>query len=163
MKENHTKKTKSFGDYIRDVSENLLFGLFTLMVIIVFINVVARYVFNSSIVESEEIARYCFIWASLIGAVLALEKGEHISVDFVVKMLPPAIQKWTLVAGNVLIMILAGISIRYGWILAASTFGWPSPATRIPYGYIGLIIPITFLAMFVILIRNTVNILSGKP
>ena len=163
MSENPEKKKRTLGGIVNDIAENLLFVLFTAMVVIVFINVVARYVFNSSIVESEELARYCFIWASLIGAVLALNNNEHIGVDMVVKKFSPGAQKVILVIANVFVLTLTGICTIYGYTLAESTFGWPSPATRIPYGYIGIIVPISFLAMSVTVIKNTIVILRRKP
>lgn len=163
MSGNPEKKRRSFGEILNVAAENVLFVLFTTMVVVVFVNVVARYVFNSSIIESEELARYCFVWASLLGAVLALNDNEHIGVDMAIKKLPPAARKIVLVFANLLILILTGICAWYGYVLAESTFGWPSPATRIPYGIIGLIIPISFLAMFVIVLKKTVALVRSKP
>ncbi|HOV38384.1 MAG TPA: TRAP transporter small permease [Spirochaetales bacterium] len=162
MSGNPETKKRTLGGILNSFAENLLFVLFSAMIIIVFINVVARYVFNSSIVESEELARYCFIWSSLIGAVFALNNNEHIGVDILVKKFSPRGQKVLLVIANVFILVLTVICTIYGYILAESTFGWPSPATRIPYGIIGLIIPISFFAMSIIIVKNTIKILRRK-
>ena len=49
-----------------------------LMVVLVFGNVVLRYGFNSGITVSEEMSRYCFIWLTYIGAMVAmLAQGDH--------------------------------------------------------------------------------------
>ncbi|MCJ0762325.1 TRAP transporter small permease [Variovorax terrae] len=58
------------------------------MVIMVFGNVVLRYVFNSGITMSEEMARYCFIWLTYIGAMVAMRDGGHLGVDTLVRHLP---------------------------------------------------------------------------
>ena len=58
------------------------------MVAMVFGNVVLRYGFNSGITISEEMSRYCFIWLTYIGAMVAMREGGHLGVDTLVKRLP---------------------------------------------------------------------------
>lgn len=58
------------------------------MVVMVFGNVVMRYVFNSGILMSEEMSRYAFIWLTYIGAMIAMREGGHLGVDMLVKHLP---------------------------------------------------------------------------
>jgi TRAP-type transport system small permease protein len=58
------------------------------MVIMVFGNVVLRYAFNSGITVSEELSRYCFIWLTYIGAMVAMREKGHLGVDTMVKHLP---------------------------------------------------------------------------
>ena len=43
-----------------------------LMVIMVFSNVVLRYVFNSGITATEELSRFLFLWLIFIGAIVAM-------------------------------------------------------------------------------------------
>ena len=58
------------------------------MVIMVFGNVVMRYAFNSGIQVSEEMSRYCFIWLTYLGAMVAMREGGHLGVDTMIKALP---------------------------------------------------------------------------
>jgi TRAP-type C4-dicarboxylate transport system permease small subunit len=58
------------------------------MVVMVFGNVVLRYGFNSGIVISEEMSRFCFIWLTYIGAMVAAREGGHLGMDTFVKWLP---------------------------------------------------------------------------
>lgn len=55
------------------------------MVIMVFGNVVLRYGFNSGIDVSDELSRYCFIWLTYIGAMVAMREKGHLGVDTLVK------------------------------------------------------------------------------
>ena len=57
------------------------------MVVMVFGNVVLRYGFNSGISVSDEMARYCFIWLTYIGAMVAMRDGAHLGVDTVIRKL----------------------------------------------------------------------------
>lgn len=58
------------------------------MVVMVFGNVVLRYGFNSGIDISDELSRYCFIWLTYLGAMVAMREGGHLGVDTLIKHLP---------------------------------------------------------------------------
>jgi len=57
------------------------------MVVMVFGNVVLRYGFNSGISISDEMSRYCFIWLTYIGAMVAMRDKGHLGVDTLVRRL----------------------------------------------------------------------------
>lgn len=57
------------------------------MVIMVFGNVVLRYGFNTGIDVSDEMSRYCFVWLTYIGAMVAMREKGHLGVDTLVKHL----------------------------------------------------------------------------
>ena len=48
------------------------------MVVMVFGNVVLRYAFNTGITISDEMSRYCFIWQTYIGAMVAMREKGHL-------------------------------------------------------------------------------------
>jgi TRAP-type C4-dicarboxylate transport system permease small subunit len=77
------------------------------MVIMVFGNVVLRYGFNSGITISDEMSRYCFIWLTYIGAMIAMrEKGGHLGVDTLVKHLPVGGKKACLFVSEMLMLFV---------------------------------------------------------
>ena len=155
------KKGKSLKSYIVDFGDNLLFILFAAMVVLVFSNVVARIFFDVPIIQSDELARYCFIWLCFIGAVSALNNGEHIGLDLVIKRLPDRVQKIVLLFANFCMLTLAGICSWYGWIIAARSFNQMSAVTPIRYGYVAVIMPISFFAMCLILSKNIVQLIRN--
>ncbi len=59
------------------------------MVVLVFGNVVLRYVFNSGIPISEELSRWLLVWLTFLGAIVALRQHAHLGVDTLVRALPP--------------------------------------------------------------------------
>jgi TRAP-type C4-dicarboxylate transport system permease small subunit len=68
--------------------EFLVVACLVAMVIMVFGNVVMRYALNSGILISEEMSRYCFIWLTYIGAMVAMREKGHLGVDTLVLRLP---------------------------------------------------------------------------
>ena len=67
--------------------EFLVVACMVAMVVMVFGNVVLRYGFNSGITLSDEMSRYCFIWLTFIGAMVAMRDGAHLGVDTLIKKL----------------------------------------------------------------------------
>ena len=63
-----------------------------LMILLVFMNVVARYVFNAGFVWSEEIARLCFIFLVYLGSIEAMRDNRHLLVDTLLLKVPRLFQ-----------------------------------------------------------------------
>lgn len=72
---------------VTKLTEAVLAALLLGMVLMVFGNVVLRYVFNSGISVSEELSRFFFVWLTFIGAVLAAHEGAHLGVDMLLTRL----------------------------------------------------------------------------
>ena len=67
--------------------EFVLAALLLGMVLMVFGNVVLRYVFNSGIDVSEELSRIFFVWLTFIGAIVAMHDGSHLGMNALVSKL----------------------------------------------------------------------------
>src|SRR5919107_1438352 len=51
--------------------------------------IVARYVFHSSLVWSDELASILFLWLAMLGAVVAFRRGEHMRMSTLVARASP--------------------------------------------------------------------------
>lgn len=67
--------------------ENLLILAFAAMIVMVFGNVVLRYLFNSGITMSDEASRMIFVWLTFGGAFLVALEGGHLGMTTIVQML----------------------------------------------------------------------------
>ncbi|HWI83277.1 TRAP transporter small permease [Ramlibacter sp.] len=85
------------------------------MVIMVFGNVVLRYAFNSGIMVSEEMSRYCFIWLTYIGAMIAMRDRGHLGVDTLVKHLPLLGKKACLLVSESLMLLCNVLFVIGTW------------------------------------------------
>lgn len=52
--------------------------------------VISRYVFNAPLIWSDDLARFLFLWLSMLGAVVALHRGEHMRLSVFVARVSPA-------------------------------------------------------------------------
>lgn len=50
------------------------------MFVLIFSNVVMRFLFFTGLPWGEELARYAFLWCTFLGAVLAVHENEHIGI-----------------------------------------------------------------------------------
>ena len=55
------------------------------MVVLVFTNVVLRYLFNSGIATSEELSRWLLVWLTFLGAIVAMREHAHLGVDSLIR------------------------------------------------------------------------------
>lgn len=110
--------------------------------LIVFVNVVLRYGFGSSLAWAEEIARFLMVFGAFAGAGLALREGRLVEIDLFVAPLPRPL-RLAVRAGAVLLM--AGFMAALLWFgIDFVAFGWPKEtmATQIPRGIPYLALPI---------------------
>ncbi|MGE5632281.1 MAG: TRAP transporter small permease [Caulobacteraceae bacterium] len=63
--------------------EYVLVGSLVVTVTIIFVQVIMRYIFNSSLSWSEELARYIFIWQTWLGASIGIREKKHIKVELI--------------------------------------------------------------------------------
>jgi TRAP-type C4-dicarboxylate transport system permease small subunit len=63
------------------VSEWIVIVTFLVMVLVTFVQVIFRYVFEFSLPWADELARYCLVWMVFVGMVVALVRGQHVTVD----------------------------------------------------------------------------------
>ena len=52
--------------------------------------VIARYVFHSPLIWSDELASILFLWLAMLGSAVAFERGDHMRMTAVVSKLAPA-------------------------------------------------------------------------
>lgn len=112
--------------------EHVVVLCLAVMVVLVFGNVVLRYVFNSGISFSEEIARLLFVWLTFIGAVVAMRDQAHLGLDALVTRLPRAGRLACLVIGHLLMLFCCALLVVGSWKQtvinldnAMPVSGWP--------------------------------------
>jgi TRAP-type C4-dicarboxylate transport system permease small subunit len=91
-------------DHYCKALEWLIALMLALMVVLVFGNVVLRYVANSGITMSEELSRWLFVWMTFLGAVVALKEHGHLGTDMLVSRLGPAGKRACLVLAQALML-----------------------------------------------------------
>lgn len=142
------ERLKTFFD---DLEENLLCGILALMVVIIFVQVVMRYVFSNSLSWSEELARYLFIWLTWLGTGYAFRNNHHLRIEFLVDRLPERVRYFL---EFLILSLWLGFSVFLvykGWIVTSLiwTRGQLSAAMQIPMALAYGAVPVGCLLMAV--------------
>lgn len=105
------------------------------MVILVFGNVLLRYGFNSGITISEELSRWCFVWLTFTGAVIAMRSHTHLGMDSVVSRLPVLGKKICYVLSHVIMIVCVVLFFTGSWEQTIINLGNMAPATGLSSGF----------------------------
>ena len=152
---------KTLSDLFFRLVECLLVVMLSAMVIMVFGNVVLRYGFNDSIISSEELSRFLFIWITFLGAIVTLRENAHLGVDTVVRKLGLRGKKTAAIVSN-LMMIGCCALMFYGTFkqhgINAST---RSAVTEIPMIWVYGVGYVASIAMTLILLGKLLRLVRG--
>jgi TRAP-type C4-dicarboxylate transport system permease small subunit len=124
--------------------EVILVFLSAIMVVVTFLQVFMRYVMQSSLGWSEELARYCMIWLIYIGISYGVKKQRHIKVDALLLLFKHKGKIIFNIISNLSFLVFAIFIIIYGSDMALKLWEWgqTSPALHIPVGLVYLATPI---------------------
>lgn len=138
------------SDTVDNLTKILLIIVLAVMAVVVLTQVMFRYALHLPLFWTEEFARYCLVWASLLGAGVALKRGEHIAVTLFTERFLSG-RKSVLAAFLVDIFILTILVIMFwgGMSLVSMTRTQISPALRISMAIPYLAIPIGSAIMLI--------------
>ena len=123
---------KAVGIVEKAVSTIAAIFMFAIMMI-VFSDVVMRYVFNRPVAWTEELSVLCWLWVVLWGAAFVLSDSEEVRFDIIYGIVPNNVRRaFTLITGLVLI-VLYGISLPASWKYVAFMHREHSAYLRIPF------------------------------
>ncbi len=115
-------------------------------VALAFYNVVARYVFGSSLTWAGELTVYLFLWSAFFGAAYCFKEDAHISITILLEKLPPKASKALLILSHVvtLVFLLAVSWYGYKYLLLDIELDERSIDLDIPMWIPYLAIPVSF-------------------
>ncbi|MEE8281902.1 MAG: TRAP transporter small permease [candidate division NC10 bacterium] len=144
-------------------TEALLILLMGAMTLLIFSEVVLRYIFLSPITWYDEFAGYMLVWVTFLGSVVALHRRRHIGFETVVEALPPIWQRAATLLVYLLIMVFQVVLIVYGWRLTFELTGEMAITLPIPIGFVHVVLPVSGLMMLIVCLVQIVEVLrQGK-
>jgi TRAP-type C4-dicarboxylate transport system permease small subunit len=101
--------------------------LLAAMCVMVFGNVVLRYLFNQGLTASDELSRLFFVWLTFVGAAVAIRERGHIGVDMLVRRLLPRGARLCLVLAHGLMLWVVWLMLQGSWKQAMINLNVASP------------------------------------
>lgn len=119
--------------------------------IMLFTQIIARAVFNTSFSWAEESVRYAIIWMVFMASSIAFRNNAHISIDVIKQIIPKTLQKPFQVMICMICLITTFLLAWFGWQLTSRMmmFGQLSSAMELPMYWFYLAIPVSSACMFI--------------
>ena len=137
-------------------------SMFALQVVVVFAQVIWRFVFNDPFSWSEELARYLQVWIVLLAASVCIYEGSHLAVDYLVHYLPTRHRRILSLAVTILMMIFFGVLIVAGIKMMVTAQSQTSPALHISMSAVYLVFPVAGTLMLLESLKVFLELLSAN-
>lgn len=132
---------------VLDFVENLINGtLMSACIVVLFINVFARYLFSAASSWAEEAIRYAVIWVTFLGCSQCAKAGTHVGIDIVIQLMPQRFHRYFNALAQFLAAAFCAVATYAGWqaTMLLQTTGQRSPAILMPMSIVYFAIPLGF-------------------
>ncbi len=145
--------------------EAIAAALVLTIAVLLLAGVASRYVFARPVVWIDEVVSTAFIWLTMLGAVLAVHRNEHLRLMIFVERLPPRWREYTqafaLVAMAAVLAALIEPALTYAreeWLIRTPALDLPNTyrVSAIAFGLIGMLLLVLFYAGRSVPIRSLV-------
>jgi len=136
------KKISRVVDFIQIAGVYVSMLFLVAMTIIISVNVVLRYGFNSGLQWAEEIAKVLVVWFTFLALALGVKQNLHISIQVLPRSLPRWVNRILDILKDSVILIVGVIMIIYGWDLVQFSSRSIMPATGLPGSFLYIVMPI---------------------
>jgi TRAP-type C4-dicarboxylate transport system permease small subunit len=142
--------------------EFLCGSLMVTITLVVFLQVISRYVFHHPFDWPEELARFLFVWVALLGAALALKRGAHFSIDALFKRVS---RRWrlsiALFTQSLLVIFVLIVTIK-GFELALRIKEQLSSGMEISMTLPYFAVPVSFAMMFKYILSDIYDLIKRE-
>lgn len=138
-------------------------GLMLLLtILIIFIQVVTRYVFFYSLPWSEELTRYLFIWFVFLSLSVTIRDNLSIRIDFLDQVLKGKAKRILELIVCILSFVILVVFIYSSYQLFLMGFRSKTPAMGIPFYLIYSIMPVGYFLAAVEMLIQIILKIKGK-
>ncbi|MFP1632187.1 TRAP transporter small permease [Zhengella sp. ZM62] len=107
---------RRWPDGVSRIEENIIALLLAAITLVSFVQVIARYGFNTGWSGALEFTRILFAWLILLGMSYGVKQGMHLGVDAFIRLLPKGAFKAVALFGAACTAAYALILLHYGWL-----------------------------------------------
>lgn len=128
---------------------------------IVFFQVINRFILHIPAAWTEEMGRYLFVWASLLGAVSGVRRGAHLNVEIVQNAVKGNFRRILMLASDIFCIIFFGVLGYQGlyWV-KTSGINVLADSMDIPMLYIQVIVPVSAILMLIFTAEHIYRVIS---
>ena len=137
--------------------------LIAAMTILVFLQVIFRYLLDAPLDWSEEMASFAFVWMALLGASVGLKNDEHPRLDIFYQVFPDWAKKLCSLIINLAILFMLMVLFIFGLKLTIAMQMQRTAALGYSISYVYVVLPLSAIIMFIhILVKSVQLIFNSK-
>jgi TRAP-type C4-dicarboxylate transport system permease small subunit len=121
--------------------------LLSILVLMIFVQVITRYVLAFPLTWSEEVVSFSFVWLCFLGAAVALKYRGHIIVSFLVDPFPAPVKKVIAALTGLAVVAFAALVAVAGYNMMVLTHAQISPALGAPMSFVYASLPVSSALM----------------
>lgn len=121
----------------------------TMQILSRYVGIVPRYIWT------EELARFCFIWIIMVGAMIAIRENEHFTVNLLPTPESNAGKAVVAIFADLMSFVLALIFVIWGWPLVKFGLLQTSEMAELPMVFIYAAWPLTGITWILFLAERT--------
>lgn len=150
---------KKVVEFYNKLEAHLLVLSLAFTTVLIFVQVICRYVFSNSLSWSEELARYIFIWQIWLGTSVSMKENEHITLDMLENKFQGKAKNCLHIFANLVMILFCIFLTKYGYDLIVSMIarGNRSVALQIPMWIVYMSLPFSQLAVCLRVFGKTVR------
>ena len=137
-----TSRIRTLDERLLTATQIVVALLLVTMFAVIMWEVITRHLFARPAFWTEEFARYCLVWASLLGAAVAMKRGQHLAVTICMEHLPPGLRRVLSVVARVSVIVILIVIMVGGIQLVSVTRAQISPALRMSMSIPYLAVPV---------------------
>lgn len=146
-------------NFINYVCSFLSIFLIGILVFLISIEVFFRYVIRNALSWPEELAGFCFVWVTMLGAAICLYKKSHIGVSILTDKFPDILKGFFKIVIYLMIIGFSSLMISKGYLLAKIVSKQFSPAAQINMSLEYSAIPVTGMIFVLYCLVSILNYL----
>jgi len=149
---------KRLLDYYYRLLQVLITTLMFVLIVPVTMQILSRYTgIIPRYIWTEEIARFCFVWIVMIGAIIAVRDGTHFDVDVLPHAVSAKIEGGFLLFVHFATLLASLIFVVYGWEFAKFGALQYSEIAGLPMVTIYIAWPLTGVSMVLFLLEKFIE------
>ncbi len=134
----------------------------SVMAILVFVNVIARFIFNSPLAVADEMSCYLFVLMSFMGTAIAARRKAHLGLTIVTDKLSPSAARKVQVLMYLIAAVFCLLIVVFGieMVMSQYALGQETATMQWPEWIYGLFVPVG--AAFALLAFLSVAVKTAK-
>lgn len=156
-------RLEKYCDRVEKYTLNITMAICAVMLVVAWMHVTRRYVFNSALTWSEEFLRFTIVWYALLSASILHKRNGHLGITIIRERFPKAVQRFLKRVVIYLGTLTVALVTIFGFVLVFGTWAQVTPALGIPVGLPYAAIPVSFLLMTLYGIVHVIRDIKGFP